>query len=112
MFAKSGLDSASAFFLALGGVFLVGVGVFTEDYCAHNYIAWMFFLWMTIAIIISMVADSKNGRMITAAISAIVFIVIIASFPGFSIAGIEVISVAGMCVWLIAQGLSLAFSKN
>ena len=112
MFVKSGLDSASAFFLALGGVFLVGIGLFTEDYSIHNYLAYLFFALITISLIISMVADSRNGRMIIAAISAIVFVIMLASFPGFTSAGVEVICVVCMCVWLIAQGVSLAFSKN
>jgi len=111
MFIKNGLDSASAFFLVIAGVLLVGVGIINKSYDAHVYIACFFFACTAIALIISMVSDSMKGRKLTTAISVISVTVTIMCMPGFSIFGIEVIYVMAICLWLAGQGLSLAFSK-
>jgi hypothetical protein len=39
-------------------------------------------------------------------------VIVFASMPGFQLGGIEVIAVLAMCIWMITQSLSLAFSKG
>lgn len=109
---RCGADKASAVFLLLGGLFLIGVGIFTKDSCYHNYITWLYFITVVIAMIISGINDWKHGRTLTTAITVISFTVIVGSIPGFTIAGAEVITVMAMCFWMLGQALSLAFSKD
>ncbi len=112
VFLKEDLDCVSGFLLAISGLLLIGIGIFTKDYDIHVYLAMTYFMLASVALIVSMVSDSKHGRMVTAAISAILVVIVIASFPGFDMAGVEVITTVAFCVWMIAQGFSLVFSKN
>lgn len=111
MYLKTGLDSASAFFVALSGALLIGIGILNKSYSIHEWIAYIFFLSTAIAMIVSMVSDSMKGRKFTTAISVIAVTVTIICIPGFTIYGVEVIFVMAVFLWLAGQGLSLAFSK-
>ena len=111
LFIRCGYDAASGFFTAIGGILLMAIGFITEDYSTHLPIAYSFFAIMTIAILISAAGDVTKERNITVAITAIVVVIILATAFGLNVAGVEVVSVIGMCVWLIAQGFSLVFSK-
>jgi hypothetical membrane protein len=112
LYIKNGADSASAFVLALGGVLLFGIGIFSKNYDIHNLLACSFFFLVAIAMIISAISDWKHGRKITTAITIVVIATVIACLPGFSVAGIEAIFVIGCCLWLIGQSMSLGFSKD
>ncbi len=112
LICKDGLDSVSALFVAVGGLFLIGVGAFNMDTDYHNWFAWCFFTIIVIGMILSGFADWQNGRTVSAAITIITLGIMLAAVPGFALAGIEVIAVFSMCVWLIGQGMSLAFSKS
>ena len=111
-YKKPGYDRATAILLVIAAVFLIAVGLVTKDYDAHTYFAYIYFLMMALAIVISMVADGKNQRNITAIITAILVVIVIGSAVGFTKAGVEVIAVVCSCIWLMAQGMSIAFSKN
>ena len=111
MFIKQGYDAASGILVAIGGMLLVAIGIVNESYSAHIMIACSFFAIMAIAIFVGAAGDVKNNRTITVAITAMVVVIVLAAAIGFTIAGLEVVSVIAMCVWLIAQGFALTFSK-
>jgi hypothetical membrane protein len=110
--AKSGLDGASAMFVAFAGLFLIGVGVCVETSDYHNFFAWTFFGLMFVAVLVGLVSDWKKGRKVTAAVTIVMLFVVLGSAPGLTLGGIEVVGTVGLFFWIIAQGLSLAFSKN
>ncbi len=111
-YLKAGADCASGVMLMLAGILLAFIGICTKDYAAHIPIALTFFLFAGISVIISGISDWRHGRTATTAITIVTFTVIIASIPGFTIAGTEVISVVAICIWLLGQSISLAFSKD
>jgi len=111
MLLKSGYDAANGLILAVGGIFLLSIGIVTENYSEHYIFAYCYFVTMAIAILVGAAGDVKNGRNITVAITAMVIVIVLAAAIGFNIAGLEVVSVVAMCVWIIAQGFSLSFSK-
>lgn len=107
------LDKTCGAVLALAGIFLFLVGIFTKDCISiHEAVALLYFLLILAAMIISIAADYKMGRVLTATLTSILIVITIASVPGFFFAGFEVIMVGCTYVWMTAQGLSLAFSKN
>jgi len=115
IYVKGGEDVPSGVLLALAGIFLFLVGVFTkapETRSIHIVVAGIFFALVWFAMLASMIADYHLKRRVSATITSIIFVVIVASMPGFTPGGVEVISFIGMYVWLIVQGLSLAFSKQ
>ena len=111
LFIRSGKDAASGFFVAIAGVFLMAVGIFNESYSVHNLVAWSFFACATIALVVSLISDWEKGRKLTAAVSTTALFASVIAIPAFTLAGLEVICVLAFCLWIIGQGLSLAFSK-
>ena len=109
---KKDLDMVSAIFVAVAGLFLINVGIFTKGDNMHLFMAYTFFTLCIIGMFISGISDWNHGRKLTTSVTVIVFVVFLASLPGFAVPGIEVIGVFGSCLWLAAQGLSLAFSKD
>ena len=109
---KHGLDSASGFLLVLAGVLLIAVGLFNKETSVHIPVAMGYFLMMTAAIIVSLVADYRSRRFLSMSVAIIVLLISYGSMPGFDLPGTEVISVFAICVWMFAQGVSLSFSND
>lgn len=107
------LDKACGASLALAGIFLFLVGIFTKDSLSfHIPVSFMYFVLMLIAMFISISADYKNGRRIPAVFTSILLVITFASVPGFYFAGFEVIMVGCTYVWMTIQSLALGFCKN
>lgn len=107
------LDKACGAAMVLAGIFLFLVGIFTKDNLAfHIPVSFMYFILMMAAMFISMFADFRRDRKLTAAFTSILIVITFASIPGFYFAGFEVIMVGCSYVWMIFQSLSLAFGKD
>jgi hypothetical membrane protein len=109
---KHKLDAASGFFLVIAGIFLIAVGLFDKTTTVHSISAPMYFFMMLISMCISLFADSGNKRYLTMSVTVIALFMCFAAMPGFTIAGVEVISVCAICLWMFVQGLSLSFSND
>lgn len=110
---KDGKDAASGLFLAATGVLFMAVGIITKDsYSLHVSIAIMGGLTLLIGAFIGTVSDWSHGRQITASVGAIAVTLSVATFFGLAFAGFEVVSIISGLIWLIAEGASLAFSKD
>jgi hypothetical membrane protein len=109
----TGLDAVSGLFLAVSGVFLVGVGLVTLDNAnIHHFFAALHFAMILIAMVAGTVGDWQKGRLITASVGACALVIFLCSTVGLTMAGAEVVLVFCFCVWTVVQSLSLAFSKN
>jgi hypothetical membrane protein len=113
-YTKKNLDAASGLFMAVGGICLALVGIANkgDDYEIHVLVATIFFTLCFISIILSMASDAMHGRKFTVAMSAAVLVTVLMVIPGFAFPGVEVIGVVALCIWLIAQAMSLSFSKD
>lgn len=110
---KDGKDAASGLFIAATGVLFMAVGIITKDsYSLHVSIAIMGGLTLLIGAFIGTVSDWSHGRQITASVGAIAVTLSVATFFGLAFAGFEVVSIISGLIWLIAEGASLAFSKD
>lgn len=109
---KHGLDAAGGFILVIGGVFLIAVGIFDETTVVHNYVAMGYFIMAGVAMFVSLFADYQNKRFLTLSATIVALCITFGSMPGFTIAGVEVISVVAICMWTFCQGLSFSFSKD
>jgi hypothetical membrane protein len=109
-----GLDRASGLFIATSGIILAIIGIVTKDsnLNLHILIAGVLFCFMVLSIVLSMFGHAVKGRKFSAAAAAIVLIIVAMVAPGFTPAGLEVISVFACCGWFIIESLSLSFSKN
>lgn len=109
---KHGLDAAGGFILVIGGVFLIAVGIFDETTVVHNYVAMGYFIMAGVAMFVSLFADYQNKRFLTLSATIVALCMAFGSMPGFTLAGVEVISVVAICMWTFCQGLSFSFSKD
>lgn len=110
--SDDGATFAGAIILAICGVLLAAIGVFTKATDIHLSIAYSFFFLMLITMVVSAIADYRLGKVVSAAATGSLLVIVFASMPGFELGGIEVIAVIAMCIWMIIQSLSLAFSKS
>lgn len=109
IFIKTGMSSASGFLIAAGGVFLIGVGIFTKDSLdIHVLMAAMYFILTAIALLVSTIADSKEGNKFGMALGVIAIVIAIGAAVGLQFPGLEVVSVVAICIWMIGQGLTLS----
>ena len=108
----NGYNSAVGFLIAVGGVMLVGIGLFTELYSAHLFFAYTYFFIMFVAIVTSIVGDGMANRKLPASISAVLLVIALGSLVGFTIPGAEVICSICLSGWLIVQSIDLAFAKH
>ncbi len=107
------LDKACGAALVLAGIFLFLVGIFTKDHLSfHIPVSFLYFVLMLAAMFISMSADCKRERRLSAIFTSILIVITFASIPGFYFAGFEVIMVGCTYVWMTIQSLTLAFVKN
>ncbi len=109
---KHGLDSAIGFILVLAGILLIAVGIFDKSTTVHEYVAVGYFIMAAAAMFVSLFADYNNKRYLMLSVTIIALCMSFGSMPGFTIAGVEVISVTAICMWTFCQGLSFSFSKD
>jgi len=109
---RDGADAAVGFFTAVGGVLLFAIGLFTENYSIHTIIAYSYFAIVALAVIIGVVADGLKGRKLKASICATLVVICMGAGIGYTIPGLEVVTVLCVCAWVIVQSYSLAFAKD
>ena len=110
--AYEGAACGGAVVLFFCGILLAAIGLFTKDTAYHIPIACTYFFLILITVIISAITDYRSGKVVSAAATGALVVIVFASMPGFQLGGIEVIAVLAMCIWMITQSLSLAFSKG
>lgn len=100
-FNKSTLDRVSYVLIALAGMFLIGVGTFTEDLgWPHNLCAYSLFIAVAISAIIRLVLDLIHKDTISAAVTAVLIaaVVIIAVTQIFPF--LEAFAIIIILVWI------------
>ena len=98
----------------IAGIALIGVGVFTKDFGngnPHLFVAYLFFLFLAISVILSGIGDYYEKKTIPLAATVVLFMISLFSFAIQSLAMAEAVTVACALIWAVMQGSKLAMSK-
>lgn len=98
---KSVFDRISYIFIALAGMFLIGVGTFTEDLgWPHNLCAYSLFIAVFISAILKIILDFINRDRVFAAVSAVLIIstIIVAATQTFPF--LEAFAIIIILIWI------------
>ena len=110
---KDGSDAASGIVLGAAGFLFMLVGFITKDTLSlHIAIATVAGFLLLVAVVIGAYSDWNHGRLVAGAVGGIGVTISIATFVGLAFPGFEVVSIFAGLIWLIAEGASLAFSKD
>ena len=107
-------NRASGAMILIAGIALIGVGVFTKDFGngnAHLFVAYLFFLFLAISVILSGIGDYYEKKTIPLAATVVLFMISLFSFAIQSLAMAEAVTVACALIWAVMQGSKLAMSK-
>lgn len=107
------LDRVSYVLIALAGMFLIGVGTFTEDLgWPHNLCAYSLFIAVAISAIIRLVLDLLHKDAISAAVTAVLIaaVVIIAITQTFPF--LEAFAIIVILVWIALVCLKTIFNND
>lgn len=111
---EKGCNRASGAMIIIAGIALLGIGIFTKDFGngnAHLIVAYLFFLFLALSVILSGIGDYKEKKTIPVAATVILFMISFGSIAFQSLAMIEAITVACALLWAVVQGLKLSMSK-
>ncbi len=106
-------NRTSGILIAIAGIFLILVGVYNMNYGngnIHNTVACLFFAFMALAVIASMLGDWAEGRGISVAVSAIFIVVVIGTSVGNTLPYVEAIAIICALIWLVAQSVKMIVS--
>lgn len=112
-FNKSSFDRVSYILIALAGMFLIGVGTFTEDLgWPHNLCAYSLFIAVAVSATIRLVLDIIHKDMISAAVTAvlIVSVVIVALTQTFPF--LEAFAIIVILIWIALVCLKTIFKNE
>ena len=94
-----------------GGIFLILIGYYTADLGNGNVnetVTWLFFIFMALAVILSVFGDWAEGKRINAVIASVLIVVIIGVAVGKPVGYIEIASIACFVLWLFSEGAKMA----
>ena len=110
------LGRASGYLVAAAGLFLALVGVFDKgfgDGTMHLAVAYPFFAFLALGVLVSIPCDWKAGRKGEAAVGTAAAAVTVASIASMKLAFVEAIFVACALAWLVPQNVgTLARSRR
>ncbi len=110
-YVEDGCSRASGIMAALAGIFLVLVGYYTADLGNGNVnetVTWLFYIFMALAVILSVFGDWAEGKRINAVIASVLIVVIIGVAVGKPVGYVEIASVACFVLWLFSEGAKMA----
>lgn len=112
-FSKSAFDRISYILIALAGMFLIGVGTFTENLgWPHNLCAYSLFIAVAVSAIIRLVLDIIHRDTISAALTAILIVsaVIVALTQTFPF--LEAFAIIIILIWIALVCLKTIFKNE
>lgn len=112
-FNRLTLDRISYILIALAGMFLIGVGTFTEDLgWSHNLCAYSLFIAVAVSAIIRLVLDIIHRDMIPAAVTAVLILsaVIVALTQTFPF--LEAFAIIIILIWIALVCLKTIFKNE
>ncbi|MDO5852800.1 MAG: DUF998 domain-containing protein [Thermoplasmata archaeon] len=108
--SEAGYSRASGILLAAAGVFLVLVGVYNKDFGngnTHETVAWLFFVFLALAAIVSIFGDMAEGKRLNGIITTILVLICIGVCIGNTLAYTEGVVVACSLIWLLAESAKM-----
>lgn len=112
-FNKSAFDRISYILISLAGMFLIGVGTFTEDLgWPHNLCAYSLFIAVAVSAIIRLVLDIIHKDMISAAVTTVLIVsaVIVALTQTFPF--LEAFAIIVILIWIALVCLKTIFKNE
>ncbi len=112
-FNKSAFDRISYILISLAGMFLIGVGTFTEDLgWPHNLCAYSLFIAVAVSAIIRLVLDIIHKDMISAAVTTVLIVsaVIVALTQTFPF--LEAFAIIVILIWIALVCLKTIFKNG
>lgn len=112
-YCESRCSRASGCMLAIAGIFMIGIGYMTKDVGngnLHEIVAYLFFLFLLIAVITSAFGDWAEGKKLNVAVTIILFLITLWALAFDTLAMAEAVAVACALVWIIAESVKMVFA--
>ena len=108
-------NRASGCILAIAAIFLVLIGYIHSDFGngnTHDTIAFLFFLFLFIAMVLSAIGDWRDGARLNSALTVVLILIILGCAVGMTVEALEVITVACGIVWLAGISAKMIIPKK
>ncbi|MDO5861684.1 MAG: DUF998 domain-containing protein [Thermoplasmata archaeon] len=106
---------AAGILVAAAGIFLVLVGIYNKDFGngnIHVAVAYLLFLFLILAAIVSIAGDWAEGKRLSACATAILIVIVIGADIGNGLAYIEAVAVACALLWILIQSVKMILNLN
>ncbi len=108
-------NRASGCMIAISGIFLLMIGFISKDFGngnLHELIAYLVFLFLLVAVVLSAIGDMKEGNRLGGAITATLLLIALGSCVGMDLASVEVVAVACAILWIMNLSAKMLLSKK
>lgn len=109
-YTENKCSRASGVMIALAGIFMILLGYYTSDVGNGNVndtYTWLFYIFLALAMILSVFGDWSEGKRISSVIAAILILVIIGGLVGKTLAYVEVLAMVCMILWLFSESAKM-----
>ncbi len=114
-YTECGSNRLAGILVAIAGAFLVLVGLYNENFGngnIHNTVAILFFLFLVLGMLASMVGDWAEGKRVNGAVTAVLIMVMIGVAVGKDLAYVESIAVICGLLWIFNASAKMILNVN